>query len=120
MDNKRKFQRVSFRDPVGCQIPGSIPFGETVSEDFGGCLCFDISKGGMRLRSNEFVPLSTEMVFRVPLGPEDVVEVAGEVVWTQKYPHAEQYQLGVRFLDEDRNFQGKRILDQMIEQTDPL
>jgi len=94
--------------------------GESVSGDFGGCLCYDISKGGMRLRSNDFVPLSTEMVFRVPLGPEDVVEMAGEVVWTQKYPHAESYQLGVQFLEKENTAQGKRVLDQMIEQRDPL
>ncbi len=119
MENQRKFPRVAFRDPVTCRIPGAVPFGENVNRDIGGCVCFDISRGGMRLRTNDFIPLSTEVVFSVPLGKEDVAEVAGKVVWAQKYPHAEQYQIGVRFLDETENFQGKRDLDRMLEQLDP-
>src|SRR3989338_8112893 len=88
-DNKRRFKRIGFREPVSYQtIQGS---------HFGGCLGLDLSAGGLRFYFSDFLAPQTEMVFNFPLRYQYRASINGKVAWVQKLPHSEQYQIGVEF-----------------------
>ena len=91
---KRRFRRVEFRDPVNYRF--------REKSNFGGCLAYDISEGGMRINFFDFVPLNTEMNFQVKLSAiPKLVDVKGHVVWLQQVPYSDRYQIGIQFSQSD-------------------
>ncbi len=88
MDERRKFPRTAFREAVRYGFEGNR---------FGGWLGCDLSEGGIRLHVNGFVPLKTEIKLTFSLGTRHVPDLRGRVVWVQKVPCSEGYQLGVEF-----------------------
>lgn len=87
---QRQFPRVPLHGPLHFQVKTTSKFGSTVSRD--------ISEGGIRFLSDDFVPVGTSMILEVNLdnSPKYINAVA-DVVWSQKVPHSERYQLGLRF-----------------------
>ncbi|MDP2653892.1 MAG: PilZ domain-containing protein [Candidatus Omnitrophota bacterium] len=88
-EDKRRYQRVSFREPVLVSI---LP--ETASH---GHLSCDLSEGGLRMYFDDFVPLESRVAVSVPVDVDRKVNVLGRVAWIQRVPHAETYQVGVEF-----------------------
>jgi uncharacterized protein (TIGR02266 family) len=89
----RKYPRVAFRMPVKYRLNEVAPFcGE---------LAQDLSEGGMRIRSNEFLPLGSRVSVRLQLDKDPrLVDVEGRVVWVKFIPYSEVYQLGIEFEDK--------------------
>ena len=94
---QRQFTRVPLYSPLRFQIKSSHHFAATLSRD--------ISMGGMRVLSDDFLPLGTSLVLEVTMGDTPrIVNAVAEVVWAQRMPHAERYQLGLRFSELDESY----------------
>jgi len=91
VDNQRQFPRIDFAEPVEYRLNEGIPAS--------GSLGYNISEGGVRLRTDQFIPLNADMVLNFRLNSDAPLSVPGKVVWVQKVPHAESYQVGVQFDD---------------------
>jgi len=61
----------------------------------------DLSKGGVRVRVDDFIPLDTELTLRIWLNDEEVVECAGRIVWIEKARFGDSYQAGLEFAGND-------------------
>ena len=107
MINKRQFRRINFREAVEFQIPGS--------SKWVGCLSHDLSEGGIRIRIPDFIPPKTEIMMNFALDRNKVVSATGRVIWVQRVPHGESYQLGLEFLDKGSNYFGKKRIRHYIE-----
>ena len=105
--DRRRHRRVEFREPVQYQLPSQ--------NNYGGCLAADISAGGIRINFNDFVPLNAELVFQVFLNAVKSIRCVGRVVWVQKFPFSDRYQVGVQFRDDDATQESKKAIHQFIE-----
>ena len=94
MAEQRKSSRISFRE--GVQYTVNI-------ENSGHLLSCNLSQGGIRCYSNDFIPLMTSMALTFFLKAEQMVNIDGRVVWVHKVPHAENYQVGIEFPETDLN-----------------
>ena len=100
---KRKFVRVPYREPVHYTAMGG-------PDGFGGCVAYDISEGGLKLKLNDFIPLNAEIHLSVTLGPTTSTRtfaLNGRVVWVQRVPFSEWYQVGVEFTNSQTEFKFK-------------
>jgi hypothetical protein len=93
----RQFERFSYREPMSYRVPLERSWNNELSAVSGGILGYDISEGGVRFRTDMFVPAGVilQLTFTVP--PGKAVTLAGQVVWVQKLPHSENYQVGFAF-----------------------
>ena len=57
----------------------------------------DLSEGGLKIRLNHFMPLDTELILRIRLTIENIIECSARVVWIEKSRFGENYQAGVEF-----------------------
>ena len=103
MRDQRRFGRISFREALGLE--------SGLRDDFQGAIARDLSGGGLRIRSERFLALGAPVRVRLQLNDEILI-LGGEVVWVQKEPYGEYYQIGVKFEDNSSNmFKRKRIID---------
>ncbi|MDP3142968.1 MAG: PilZ domain-containing protein [Candidatus Omnitrophota bacterium] len=94
---QRQFPRVSFDSPLRFQIKSTHKFGSTV--------CRDISEGGIRFLTEDFVPIGTSIVLEVNLGVlPKVINAVADVVWSQKMAHSDRYQVGLKFCEMDEPY----------------
>ena len=117
VQEKRRYSRVIYREAVHYQIlPGvhADPAAGRPIKPFGGCLSWDLSEGGIRFRSDEFIPLNMELALQFSLGPKTPLGVEAKVVWVQKCPHSEYFFLGLEFKETARNQQAKQDLQQYV------
>ncbi len=103
---RRRFPRLSFREPVQYELKDS--------HRFGGCLAGDLSEGGIRINFNDFIPLKTKMVVQVFLAMGRMVECTGHVVWVQKFPFSDRYQAGLEFADSDSGSEAKKEISRFV------
>jgi Tfp pilus assembly protein PilZ len=98
----RKHPRVSFKRAVKVKlVEADISCGE---------LAQDLSEGGIRVRSNVFIPVGEQVSVGLQLKDSDkVVELIGTVKWVRINPLSESYQLGVEFADADMAYSRSRI-----------
>ena len=106
-EDKRSFSRIKLSEPVRFEFkdPGH----------FGGCLSCDISEGGVRLRVNEFIALGTELSVNISLPSNRVVECVGKVVWVQKLPYVDQYQVGIEFENLDSFYEARTRIHRFMQ-----
>lgn len=79
MENKRRYPRFSFSEPVGYQGDGRI---------LEGSLAEDISQTGIKLSVSQFIPLNTLLELHIQLPNQvEVVAVQGKVVWIREIPY---------------------------------
>ena len=107
MHEKRQYKRIDFRKAVRLQIPGK--------DRATGCVSRDISEGGIRIHVSDFVPVNEEIMMTFALDTGEVIGEIGRVVWVQRVPHGESYQLGLQFMDKSSNYLGKKRIRQYIE-----
>lgn len=88
-EEKRRFPRVTFKQPVQFQLKDPL--------QTGGSLSFDLSEGGIRIRLNDFIPLMAEVSLQIQLSIEQIVDCAGRVVWVRKVPFSDSYHAGLEF-----------------------
>ena len=94
-EDKRKFPRSEFREPVAYRL--------SESGVFNGSVGYDLSQGGVRFRSEDFIPQDAEVVINLELKPERKATLTGRVVWAQKVAHSEMYHIGCEFLENRAN-----------------
>lgn len=97
---RRKFPRINARLPLQFKdIQRPI-------ETFSGTLTKDISEGGVRFISSEFLSIFTRLLIEasIPSFSRPIKSIS-KVAWIRKVPHGSQYDIGVQFMDmteEDR------------------
>jgi|SRR3989338_5128799 len=89
MENKRRFTRIPYKEAVQFRTQGQFE-----SEV---CIACDISEGGIRLNSFRFIPVKEKLALTLPVDPYNPVDIQSEVVWVQRVPHSEYYQVGLAF-----------------------
>lgn len=103
----RMYKRIKLSEPVR--------FSFKDPSRFGGCLSYDISEGGVKVRFNEFVPLGTELIMSITLASNRVVECIGKVVWVKQIPFTEHYQVGLEFENLDSVVETRSRIHHFIE-----
>ncbi|MDO8535913.1 MAG: PilZ domain-containing protein [Candidatus Omnitrophota bacterium] len=98
---KRRFQRIDSNLPLRYKNlkTATVPMGS---------LTKDISEGGIRFKTNEFISLACRLVVEItlPTAPRPIKAIS-KVAWIRKLSSGEQYELGNQFLEiskEDRSF----------------
>lgn len=65
-----------------------------------GSLTKDISEGGIRFKTSEFISLACRLVIEVTLPTvQRPIKAISKVAWIRKTPSGEQYELGNQFLE---------------------
>ncbi|MFH1655517.1 MAG: PilZ domain-containing protein [Candidatus Omnitrophota bacterium] len=84
------------------RIYASVRYQLKSSQEFGSTSSCDISEGGLRLNFEKFIPNNTEFLLQMnlPTMPK-IVNALGKVVWANRIPHSDRYQLGLKFVDID-------------------
>jgi Tfp pilus assembly protein PilZ len=96
---QRRFPRVAFRRPVRFRPEEDVLFSSYLAKD--------ISQGGLRFNSGNFIPVGEQVKLQIKLGQEDrVLDVLGKVVWAKYVPSFDMYQLGVKFKGDASYAQG--------------
>ena len=96
---KRHFQRIDSNLPLRYKNikTATVPVGS---------LTKDISEGGIRFKTNEFISLACRLVVEITLPTvQRPVKAISKVAWIRKLSSGEQYELGNQFLEiskEDR------------------
>ncbi|UCH12597.1 MAG: PilZ domain-containing protein [Candidatus Omnitrophota bacterium] len=97
---RRRFGRINARVPLqfkDIQRPIEI---------YNGTLTKDVSEGGVRFTSNDFLSIFTRLFVEVSVPSfSRPVKAISKVAWIQKQPRGSQYMVGLQFLDmteEDR------------------
>ena len=116
MEERRRFSRVQYRGPISFSYKIFDEYDQRGwSKDFsGGCLSVDLSEGGLRFHSFEFIALGTVISFSVPFSEEKIIQVSGKVVWVQQRAYTEEFNVGLEFNEREltphlRQEIGKRI-----------
>ena len=100
MIEKRRFQRIDSNLPLRYKNikTATVPMGS---------LTKDISEGGVRFKTNEFISLACRLVVEITLPTvQRPIKAISKVAWIRKLSSGEQYELGNHFLEiskEDRN-----------------
>ncbi|MBM3249027.1 MAG: PilZ domain-containing protein [Candidatus Omnitrophica bacterium] len=86
----RQYARFDCRVPVLCKRG-------TLLEN---SLTRDISKGGIGLLVQKFVPKDTNLIMELSLAPKtEPVLAVGKVRWVRKVGYGDRYRLGMQFTD---------------------
>lgn len=102
MSERRKFQRVCYREALGIET--------NRYEEFKGAAGQDLSSGGMRIRSEHFMPIHSSVRLRFRIDDDRLIVLEGKVVWVQKERFGDYYQLGVEFQENsEKAFEQKRV-----------
>jgi Tfp pilus assembly protein PilZ len=92
--DKNKDKRSSMRKMVSA----SVRYEMKSTREFGSALACDISEGGLRLNFNKFIPSNTDFLLQLNLpSAAKIINAVGKVMWAQRIPHSERYQLGISF-----------------------
>ena len=59
----------------------------------------NISRGGVRIRVDEFVPVNHELYFYLNLPNHEAIEVRIVAAWIVELPNLRKYELGARFVE---------------------
>ena len=86
---RRNNKRVTFKEPVRYELLNPASFKGTVA--------YDLSKGGLRIRLPEFLPINTELTLNIQLASGENAECMGRIAWVSQIPYMDQYQAGVEF-----------------------
>ena len=91
---QRRFPRFNYSIPIKYRPQTQPASTYTVTRD--------LSVGGLKLLTNNFIPRGTEVQLEVEFPHLDLINTQGTVVWSNRINHSEQYLSGIRFtaLDE--------------------
>ena len=109
---KRRFTRVSFREPVQFKAPKDA--------EFSGSLAYDISEEGLRFQTDNFIPLNESLILELQLSTQNSLSLHGKVMWVQMVPHSDRYQIGVKFDDSKELYSAKQGIQQFVTVRQPI
>ena len=88
----RRFTRIPFKRAVRFSMGNSQRSDSHIAQD--------LSQGGLRMLSSEFIPVQSLVSIQIQLKDrEKVMDVQGRVVWVRYNPMTETYQMGLEFAD---------------------
>ncbi len=88
----RRYKRIVFKRPIKSRAEGW--------DVLTGHLAQDLSEGGVRFISTEFIPVNTEIMVQIQLKDQSrIIEIPGRVVWVRVNPASDNYQFGLEFAD---------------------
>ena len=91
MDDKRRYPRYPFKEAVGY---------ENRRGEYQGSIGQDVSRGGVCLTVNEFVPVGAVLEVNMFVGmPPRVVLAQGKVVWVREIAYGDRFEIGVEFFN---------------------
>lgn len=100
-DEKRKSPRFSVSVPLEYKRLKDSP------ESKKGSLAKDLSAGGVRFVTNEFISFTARMLVDIALPvPQRPITALSKVAWIRKLPRGDSYEIGNQFLEiskEDKN-----------------
>ncbi len=105
--DKRKFTRAAFREAVQYRFADHPASSGTVG--------FDLSEGGVRFRTEEFLPFDAEVVIHLQLKAEREATLLARVVWAQKVPYGDSYHVGCEFLENRENVFPRFVVKNFLE-----
>ena len=62
----------------------------------------NISRGGVRIRTDEFIPIQAQLYFYLRLPNHEAIEVRLTPTWIVELPNLGKYELGARFVEMSR------------------
>lgn len=92
MKEKRKYPRIAVSFPVECENLPSRDYFYTVSKD--------LSEGGVKILSNNFIPKDNYLKLNLNL-IDKILDLKAKVVWCNKERIAERYLTGLKFVEVD-------------------
>ena len=99
-NDKRQFRRVS------CEVETSFKnLDQPAKKGIGETTISDISEGGVRFRSNHFVPVQDRLLVTLKIPGKKLIETLAKPAWIREIPSVGQFDIGCQFLslsDEDR------------------
>lgn len=107
LEDKRKFPRKEFRQAVQYRFPEATVLN--------GSIGFDLSEGGVRFRTEDFVPLDAQVVINLQLKAEREATLVARVVWVQKVPHGDNFHIGCEFLESRENVFSRFVVKNFLE-----
>ena len=100
---RRHFYRFDHSQPVRLEFKDP--------SQAGGCLSYDLSEGGVRVRLNDFVPPNTELALQIQLDNARIVECIGSIAWVEKSRFGDYYQAGLKFVGGDSLLESQRKIN---------
>ena len=97
---RRRFQRIDSNLPLRYKNikTATVPMGS---------LTKDISEGGIRFKTNEFISLACRLVVEITLPTvQRPIKAISKVAWIRKLSSGEQYELGNQFLEISKEDKG--------------
>jgi hypothetical protein len=88
LGEKRQFPRILWHAPIHYQIRGRPEFNNVVSDD--------ISSGGLRFVTDNFIPPGTLLMLEINLLSQ-MLRPLGKTIWSQPIPHSDRYSTGIEF-----------------------
>ena len=86
----RCFPRIDFHSQMRYQLRGKPNFNNAISND--------ISCGGLKFTSNNFVPTLTPVMLEINI-LNRVLRPIGRVAWSRSLAHSDRNQMGVEFVE---------------------
>ena len=89
---KRQHLRIGLRLPIRYQI--------TSTEEFGNTLTSNISLGGVRIFTDQFMPPDTKLNLEINfINLSKMINAFGNTVWSQRIPYTDRYEAGINFTE---------------------
>jgi len=106
-EEKRKFPRIHGRFAVKYKDM------RKKDEEFRGTVSKNLSKGGVRFRSDRFISLACRLVVELNV-PELVnpIRAISKIAWIKKLPAGDDYEVGNQFLEMSR--QDREIIQGLV------
>ena len=107
---KRRYPRVN------CEIESNYKnLAQTSSTVLDFTTVNDLSEGGLRFRTNHFLPVNHRVYFRIQIPKAPAIESMAELAWIRQIPSLNCYEAGARFVEFP--LQHKRTLQNFIFQN---
>ena len=113
---------------VECELPSRFRNLEpSCPQQISDAVVRNISRGGLCLRVNEFIPIQCPLYFYLSLPNHETIEVRLALAWVVELPHLGKYEMGARFVEmspeqEDaiQSFQYQTLLEKMPSRRNVL
>ncbi len=85
---------------INARIPVQFKDIQRQIEPYSGSITKDISEGGLRFVSGEFLSIFTRLLLEVSVPSfSRPIKAISKVAWIQKVPRSSQYDIGLQFMD---------------------
>jgi Tfp pilus assembly protein PilZ len=101
---------------INARVPVQFKDIQRPIETYTGSITKDISSGGLRFSSNEFLSIFTRLLLEVSVPSfSRPVKAISKVAWIQKVPRSNQYNVGLQFMDMTE--EDKKALNSFISKS---